>query len=152
MDFGDPVLEPGALDVIFNLAIPQSAFKGDELPLLESLGEFGEIAPSKDAMPFANGGILKRNLRLPDFADYALPNRTVTMLDPSGQALSSTLYLNKITNELQNPRSTSWNIAVERQVLESLNVRVCEKKTCTRSCLHRSCYRIAVETHTPIDG
>ena len=29
MNFGDPVLEPGALDVIFNLAIPQSAFKSD---------------------------------------------------------------------------------------------------------------------------
>ena len=61
-------------------------------------------------------------LMLPTFEE--LPNRTVTMLDPSGQTLSSTFYLNKITNELQNPRSTSWNIAVERQVLESLNVRV----------------------------
>jgi hypothetical protein len=29
MDFGDPVLEPSALDVILNLAIPQSAFKSD---------------------------------------------------------------------------------------------------------------------------
>jgi hypothetical protein len=53
-----------------------------------------------------------------------LPNRTVTMLDPSGKTLSSTFYLNRITNDLQNPNSTSWNIAVERQVLESLNVRV----------------------------
>jgi outer membrane receptor for ferrienterochelin and colicin len=61
-------------------------------------------------------------LMFPTFEE--LPDRTVTMLDPSGQTLSSTFYLNKITNELQNPRSTSWNIAVERQVLESLNVRV----------------------------
>jgi hypothetical protein len=29
MDFGDPVLEPSALDVILDLAIPQSAFKSD---------------------------------------------------------------------------------------------------------------------------
>jgi hypothetical protein len=30
MDFGDPVLEPSALDVILNLAIPEDAFQGDE--------------------------------------------------------------------------------------------------------------------------
>ena len=29
MDFGDPVLEPSALDVILNLTITQSAFKSD---------------------------------------------------------------------------------------------------------------------------
>jgi hypothetical protein len=55
MDFGDPVLEPSALDVILNLAITQCAFLGDELPLLKGLGEFGEIAPGEDAMPFGAG-------------------------------------------------------------------------------------------------
>lgn len=54
----------------------------------------------------------------------SMPDRTVTMLDPDGQALSSTFYLNRISGDLQNPRSTSWNVAVERQVLESLTVRV----------------------------
>src|SRR5260370_38732779 len=58
MDFGDAVLEPGALDLIFNLAIPQSAFKGDELPLLEGLGELGEIAPGEDSMPFGAGFVI----------------------------------------------------------------------------------------------
>jgi hypothetical protein len=58
MDFGNAVFEPGALNIILNLAIPQSAFKGDELPLLESLGEFGEIPPGKDAMPFGTGFVL----------------------------------------------------------------------------------------------
>jgi hypothetical protein len=52
VDFGDPVFELGALDVFLNLAIPQSTFKGDELPLLEGFGELGEIAPGKDAVPF----------------------------------------------------------------------------------------------------
>jgi outer membrane receptor for ferrienterochelin and colicin len=61
-------------------------------------------------------------LMLPVFEH--MPNRTVSILDPNGQALSSTFYQNRITGELQNPRSTSWNVAVERQVLESLTVRV----------------------------
>src|ERR1700730_7015252 len=52
MDLGDPVLEPGALNLILDLAIPQGAFKGDELPLLERLGELREMAPGIDAMPF----------------------------------------------------------------------------------------------------
>jgi hypothetical protein len=33
MDFGYAVFERSALNLIFDLAIPQSAFKGDELPL-----------------------------------------------------------------------------------------------------------------------
>ena len=55
VNFGDPVLEPSALDVILNLTITQSAFKSDELPLLEGFGELREITPGKDAMPFGAG-------------------------------------------------------------------------------------------------
>jgi hypothetical protein len=55
VDLSDPVLERGAPNFIFDLAIPQSTFKGDELPLLEGLGELGEMAPGKDAMPFGAG-------------------------------------------------------------------------------------------------
>src|ERR1700722_8979454 len=58
VNFGDPVLEPSALDLIFNLAMPQSAFKGDELPLLEGLGELGKIAPGEDSMPFGAGFVV----------------------------------------------------------------------------------------------
>jgi len=62
-------------------------------------------------------------LMLPVFEH--LPDRTVSILGPSGQALSSTSYLNQITGGgLQNPRSTSWNVALERQVLEHLTLRV----------------------------
>ena len=61
-------------------------------------------------------------LMLPVFG--SMPNRTVTMLDPNGQALSSTVYQNRIIDGIQNPRSTSWNVAVERQVLQTLSVRV----------------------------
>ena len=58
VDFGDPVLERGALDLILDLAIPQGAFKGDELPLLESLGELREIPPGIDAVPFGAGFVV----------------------------------------------------------------------------------------------
>jgi len=52
------------------------------------------------------------------------PDRTVSLLGPSGQVLSSTSYLNQITGGLQNPRSTSWNVALERQVTEHFALRV----------------------------
>jgi hypothetical protein len=39
VDLGDPVLEDGPFDLILYLAIAENAFQGDELPLLESLGE-----------------------------------------------------------------------------------------------------------------
>src|SRR5216683_1240914 len=52
MDFRNAVFERCALNLILDLAIPQSAFKGNELPLLERLGELREIAPGKDTMPF----------------------------------------------------------------------------------------------------
>ena len=51
VDFGDPVLEGSALDVVFDLAVAQRAFESDELALLESLRELREIAPGIDAMP-----------------------------------------------------------------------------------------------------
>jgi hypothetical protein len=49
MDFGYAVFERSALNRIFDLAIPQSAFKGDELPLLERFGELREIPPGLPA-------------------------------------------------------------------------------------------------------
>ena len=45
VDLGDLVFEGSALDLILDLAITQDAFKGDELPLLEGLGELREIPP-----------------------------------------------------------------------------------------------------------
>jgi hypothetical protein len=57
-DLGDPVLEAGPFDVILYLAIPKNAFQGDELPLLESLGELREISPCEDAMPFSAGFVV----------------------------------------------------------------------------------------------
>src|SRR5579859_5350123 len=58
MDFGYAVFERSALNLIFDLAIPQSAFKVDELPLLERFGEVREIPPGIDAMPFGAGFVV----------------------------------------------------------------------------------------------
>jgi hypothetical protein len=52
---GDPVLEGRPFDLILYLAIPENAFKSDELALLEGLGEFREISPGEDAVPFGAG-------------------------------------------------------------------------------------------------
>src|ERR1700733_4447863 len=58
VDLGDPVLEVGPFDIILYLAISENAFQGDELPLLESLGELREIPPGEDAMPFGAGFVV----------------------------------------------------------------------------------------------
>lgn len=60
-------------------------------------------------------------LLLPAFAQF--PDRTVTIFDANGAMLSSIPYHNKIAGSLENPRSTAWNVEVERQVTSQLAVR-----------------------------
>jgi hypothetical protein len=52
VDLYDPVLEGDALDFIFHLAIPEDAFQGNGLLLLEGFDELREIPPGIDAVPF----------------------------------------------------------------------------------------------------
>lgn len=59
-------------------------------------------------------------LMLPTFAE--LPGRTVTLIDPAGQVSTSTAFVNKI-GALENPRSTTWNVEIERQFTERLILR-----------------------------
>ena len=61
-------------------------------------------------------------LMIPVFED--LPSRTVTILDPAGQPLGSTFYENRITEGLRNPRSTSWNLELDRKISSNLLLRV----------------------------
>lgn len=61
-------------------------------------------------------------LMLPIFAD--LPGRTVSIYNSTGQMTSSTAYVNQVAGGLQNPRSTSWNVELERQVTRTLTARV----------------------------
>jgi len=60
-------------------------------------------------------------LMLPRFTD--LPDRTVKLIGPGGQVSSSTAFDNRIAGSLENPRSTTWNVELERQVTARLAVR-----------------------------
>ena len=60
-------------------------------------------------------------LMLPPFAE--LPGRTVTLTGPGDQVSSSTAYVSQIAGSLENPRSTAWNVEIERQLTERLAVR-----------------------------
>lgn len=53
-----------------------------------------------------------------------LPNRTVTILGSDLQADSTVSYQNAVSGGLRNPRSTSWNLELDRQVLRNLSLRV----------------------------
>jgi hypothetical protein len=61
-------------------------------------------------------------LLLPAFEKF--PDRTVSFLDSTGETSGSTPYFNSIAGSLQNPRSTTWNVEVERQVTSALAMRV----------------------------
>jgi hypothetical protein len=58
---------------------------------------------------------------LPTFPN--LPERSVSLYDSTGQISSSTTFVNRIVGGLQNPRSTSWNVELERQVTSRFTAR-----------------------------
>jgi hypothetical protein len=61
-------------------------------------------------------------LNAPAFPNF--PDRTVLSFDPTGNVTSSFAYSNVIAGGLKNPRSETWNVELDRQVLENLLVRV----------------------------
>src|SRR5580692_4271207 len=61
-------------------------------------------------------------LNAPAFPNF--PDRTVLTFDPAGNVTSSVPYSNVISGGLENPRSETWNVEVDRQVLEKLLLRV----------------------------
>ncbi len=54
----------------------------------------------------------------------SLPDRTVSYLDASGSAVYSNHFVNRITGDLANPRSTAWSVSLTRQVLQQLAFEV----------------------------
>ena len=84
------------------------------------------LALTKDGKTLLKGGVGvfydRVPLMVPVFPD--LSDRTVTMLDLNGAPVSSVFYQNKIIGQLRNPRSTSWNLEVDRQVLDGLWLRI----------------------------
>jgi hypothetical protein len=61
-------------------------------------------------------------LMFPPFAEF--PGRTVTLIGPGGQASSATAFVNQIAGSLENPRSTTWSLELDRQATSQLAVRV----------------------------
>jgi len=84
------------------------------------------LALTKDGKTLLKGGVGLFYDRVPLMVPVFpyLPDRTVTLLGQAGTALSSVFYQNEITGQPQNPRSTSWNLELDRQVLAGLLLRV----------------------------
>ena len=84
------------------------------------------LALTSDGKTLLKGGIGRFYDRVPlmaaTFPD--LPDRTVSVLGQSGQPINSVSYQNQIDGELRNPRSTAWNLELDRQVFSRLSVRV----------------------------
>ena len=84
------------------------------------------LALTRDGKTLLKGGVGRFYDRVPLMVPVFpyLPGRTVTLVGQGGAALSSVFYQNKVSGELQNPRSTSWNLELDRQILASLLLRV----------------------------
>jgi hypothetical protein len=84
------------------------------------------LSLTRDGKTLLKGGVGRFYDRVPLMVPTfpALPDRTVTVLGQNGAAPSSVFYQNRITGELRNPRSTSWNLELDRQVLPSLLLRI----------------------------
>jgi len=72
----------------------------------------------------AGGGLFYDRVPLNARAFPSFPDRTVSTFDATGEVITSTPYDNVITGGLKNPRSETWNVEIDRQVLEKLLVRV----------------------------
>jgi hypothetical protein len=84
------------------------------------------LALTKDGRTLLKGGVGRFYDRVPLMAPAFpdLPDRTVSVLGQDGAAISAEFYKNKIDGELRNPRSTSWNLELDRQISTSLLLRV----------------------------
>jgi len=72
----------------------------------------------------AGAGLFYDRIPLNARAFPLFPDRTLVTFDPTGDVASSVPYSNVITGGLKNPRSETWNVEVDRQVMENLLVRV----------------------------
>ena len=72
----------------------------------------------------AGGGLFYDRVPLNARAFPFFPDRTLVTFDATGEVASSLPYSNVITGGLKNPRSETWNVELDRQVMEKLVVRV----------------------------
>jgi Carboxypeptidase regulatory-like domain len=79
---------------------------------------------TKDAKTLLKGGVGRFYDRVPllaaTFPDF--PDRSVTLLAESSDPMS-TFYENRLEGPLRNPRSTSWNVELDREVTRNLLLR-----------------------------
>src|SRR6266436_6251838 len=72
----------------------------------------------------AGAGLFYDRVPLNARAFPLFPDRTLVTFDATGEVASSLLYSNVIAGGLRNPRSETWNVEIDRQVIEKLLVRV----------------------------
>ena len=70
------------------------------------------------------GGIFYDRVPLVIPAFTSLPDRTVSYLDDSGAVSESIHYVNRFGGALENPRSTSWSVSLNRRVIDPLIIEV----------------------------
>jgi hypothetical protein len=72
----------------------------------------------------AGGGLFYDRVPLNARAFPLFPDRTLMTFDATGKVVSSVPYSNVITGGLKNPRSETWNVELDRQLMEKLLVRL----------------------------
>ncbi len=83
------------------------------------------ISLTKDARTVLKGGVGVFYDRIPlnVAAFQLLPDRTVTILDGAEGVNQTTVYANRFSGSLRDPRSLGWNIELDRQISSRLIVR-----------------------------
>lgn len=70
------------------------------------------------------GGMFYDRVPLMVASFESLPDRTASYLDSAGTISNSIQYVNRIAGDLENPRSTAWNVSLSREVLQQFVVEV----------------------------
>ena len=80
---------------------------------------------TKDAKTVLKGGAGVFYDRVPlNVASFPLlPSRSVAMLSPHGEMLSSESFVNGVPGGLRNPRSLGWNVELDQEVTSALVIR-----------------------------
>lgn len=80
---------------------------------------------TKDARTVLKGGAGVFYDRVPlNVASFPLlPSRTIAMLSPDGEILSSGSFVNAIPGGLRNPRSLGWNVELDRELTSAFVIR-----------------------------